>query len=58
MNKSFVKSKYHRHMFTFLFVFVSPVEYCSLENFSGPWRAVAVDLQTFGKASETFDDAR
>jgi hypothetical protein len=45
-------------MFTFLFVFVSPVEYCSLENFSGPWRAVAVDLQTFGKASETFDDAR
>jgi hypothetical protein len=32
-----------------LFVFVSPAERCSLENFSNPWRAVAVDVQTFQK---------
>jgi hypothetical protein len=49
MNESFAKSRYDRILFTFLFVFVSPAEHCGLENFSGPWRAIAMDLQTFEK---------
>jgi hypothetical protein len=58
MNESFTKSRHDHLLFTFLFVFVSPAEHCSLENFSGPWCAIAVDLQSFEKTSETFDDAR
>jgi hypothetical protein len=30
----------------------------SLENFGGPWRAIAADLQTFEKTNETIDDVR
>jgi hypothetical protein len=49
MNESFTKSRYHCLLFTFLFVFVSHVMRRSLENFSGLWRAIIVDLQTFEK---------
>jgi hypothetical protein len=49
MNESFAKSRYDHLLFTFLVVFVSPTERCSLENFGGPWCAIAADLQTFEK---------
>jgi hypothetical protein len=57
MNECFTKSRHDCLFFTFLFAFVSPAEHCSLENFGGPWHVIAVDLQTFGKTSKTFDDA-
>jgi hypothetical protein len=38
-----------RLLLSFLFVFVGPVERCDLENFSNPWRAVVVGVQTFRK---------
>jgi hypothetical protein len=44
MNECFAKSKCDRLLFTFLFVFVSPVKHCSLENFSGPWHVIAMDF--------------
>jgi hypothetical protein len=47
MNESSVKPRYDRLLFTFIFVFVSPAELCSLENFNGPWCAIVVDIQTF-----------
>jgi hypothetical protein len=58
MNECFTKSRHGRLLSTFLFVFVSPAEHCSLENFSVPWRAIAMDFQTFEKTNETFDDVR
>jgi hypothetical protein len=42
-------SGYDCLLFTFLFVFVGPIERCSLENFGGCWRAIAADLHTFKK---------
>jgi hypothetical protein len=45
MNESFTKSRYDRLLFAFFYVFVSPAEQRSLENFSGPLRAIVVDLQ-------------
>jgi hypothetical protein len=53
-NESLAKFAYDHLLFTFLFVFVSPVERCSLENFSDPWRAIAMDLQTFENNKENF----
>jgi hypothetical protein len=47
MNESSVKPRYDRLLFTFIFVFVSPAELCSLENFNDPWCAIVVDIQTF-----------
>jgi hypothetical protein len=49
MNECFAKSRHGHLLFAFLFMFVSPIEYCSLENFTGPWRLTIADLQTFGK---------
>jgi hypothetical protein len=46
MNESFTKSRYDRLLFAFLFVFVGPTRRCNLDNFDGPWRAIATDLQT------------
>jgi hypothetical protein len=43
MNDRFIESQYDRLVFTF-FVFVSPAERCSLENFSGSWRVIATDF--------------
>jgi hypothetical protein len=54
MNESFVKSRYDCLLFTFLIVFVSPSEHHNLKNFSGPWGATAVDLQTFEKNKRNF----
>jgi hypothetical protein len=51
-------SGYDCLLFAFLFVFVGSAECYNLENFGGPWRAIAADLQTFEKTNETFDDAR
>jgi hypothetical protein len=50
-----------RLLLSFLFVFVSPAERCDLENFSNPWRAVVVGVQTFqkkGKQKKNFDDVK
>jgi hypothetical protein len=44
MNEYFAKSKYDHLLFTFCFVFVSPTEHCSLENFSGPCHVIAADF--------------
>jgi hypothetical protein len=49
INGSFTKPKYDRLLFTLLFVFASHVEHRSLENFSSPWRAFTVDLQSLKK---------
>jgi hypothetical protein len=46
MNESFTKSRYDRLLFTFFFVVVGLAEHGSLENFGGPLRAIAADLQT------------
>jgi hypothetical protein len=58
MNESFTKSRYYRLLFAFFYVFVSPVEQCSLENFGSPLRAIFVDFKTLKKTNKTFDDAR
>jgi hypothetical protein len=44
MNDRFTKSEYDLLLFPFFFVFVSPVEHCSLENFSGSWHVIAADF--------------
>jgi hypothetical protein len=44
MNECLTKSKYDHLLFTFFFVFFSPTERCSLENFSGPRHVIAVDF--------------
>jgi hypothetical protein len=49
MNECFTKSRHDRLLFTFLFVFIGPIEHCSFENFGGPWRVIATDFQTFTK---------
>jgi hypothetical protein len=46
MKESFAKSRYDHLLFTFVFVFVSLAKRHSLENFSGPWHAITMDLQT------------
>jgi hypothetical protein len=51
-------SRYDRLLFAFLFVFVGPAEHCSLENFGGAWRTIAVKLRTFEKTNEAFDVTR
>jgi hypothetical protein len=43
MNDHFTKSEDGFLLFTF-FTFVSPVERCSLENFSGSWPVIAMDF--------------
>jgi hypothetical protein len=44
MNEHFTKSRYDCLLFTFFFVFVSPAEHCSLENFNGSWRVIDADF--------------
>jgi hypothetical protein len=44
MNECFTKPKHGHFLFTFIFVFVSPVKHRSLEDFSGPWRVIAMDF--------------
>jgi hypothetical protein len=56
----FARSKYNCLLLSFLFVFVSPAERYSLENFGSPWCAVAVGFQTFQekKIDKKYDDAK
>jgi hypothetical protein len=49
MDENFARSIYDHLLFTFLFVFVSTVEHCSLENFGDPWHAIGMGLHTFEK---------
>jgi hypothetical protein len=43
MNDRFTESKHESLLFTF-FMFISPIEHCNLENFSGSWHEVAADF--------------
>jgi hypothetical protein len=48
------KSKKDHLSFTFIFMFVSLAECCSLKNFSRSGRVIVVDFQTFEKRRQTF----
>jgi hypothetical protein len=44
MNEFFTKSRYDHPLFTFFFVFISPIERCSLENIRGSWCVTVVNF--------------
>jgi hypothetical protein len=44
MNECFTKSQYDRLLVTFFFMFVSPIECYSLENFNCSWRVIVADF--------------